>query len=744
MNERFTNIPAAPEGLPLTNIDKIHAQFPGVVLGNELHVFYQKYSNRHDSLETGVLRGGKLEEVTEISGQGEVLYPKAIVYHGAVWYCWSETDNRQWAIRVRCLQNGTWGEPITVEKEEAVFYPSFYIHRDELYLLWTRQGRDCAQAVTCRISQNGAGEKEVLSLTKEAYRAKACEGGDGNLYLTYDAFEEGAYQAVARVKTSAGWSGEVRLNDGAEWVCDPTVIPDENGATVCWYTFGDSAAYGIYYTDLSAEGAALCAGPQQTVTQNVGWYLNLSAASDGKGLQIITYSWSKNTIQVRYRRGHGPWSRPASMSYEDIHCAMYPSALIDEDGTICLVWQFAHRNGHFGRNAQTVLTRFTAEDIDLRTDAEASSEETNFFTRPIPEKKSLDKRTDAEKEAWLKKNGYHEKLLFGDIHGQSGVSDGMGMIDQYYRRSLVTAHLDFSCLTDHDCYPDWTTQSEWELMRTTARLMNTDDKLTCLLSYEWTPNEYQYDFGHKNVYYRDDEGELFRSGDLSGITPTALYDSIRKYGAMCIPHHPAADWDLVSAATDWSFHDDEVQRLVEIFSRHAPYEDYESESKYTKNIKKMPGHSVQDALEKGYRMGFTAGSDSHQMEHGIEGGIAAVFTPTHNRAGLFDAMYSRFTYGTTGARILVSLKAEGSRMGTEITLTSGKKVHFALSVLGTKTIKVELLRNNRVIKTWEPGSDALDAVYEDEGRTGADWYYLRVTQPDGHMAWSSPIWVDRI
>ena len=37
---------------------------------------------------------------------------------------------------------------------------------------------------------------------------------------------------------------------------------------------------------------------------------------------------------------------------------------------------------------------------------------------------------------------------------------------------------------------------------------------------------------------------------------------------MAFPHHPAASWKLVSAATDWAFHDEEVQRMVEIFSRH--------------------------------------------------------------------------------------------------------------------------------------------------------------------------------
>lgn len=132
--------------------------------------------------------------------------------------------------------------------------------------------------------------------------------------------------------------------------------------------------------------------------------------------------------------------------------------------------------------------------------------------------------------------------------------------------------------------------------------MNKDGELACLLAYEWTPNEYKYDYGHKNVYYRGDEGEIFRSGDKGGMTPTDLYNSIRSYKALCIPHHPAADWVMVSAATDWNFHDPEVQRAVEIYSRHAPFETFEARSKFTKNIKKMERCSVQDALARGYRM----------------------------------------------------------------------------------------------------------------------------------------------
>ena len=50
------------------------------------------------------------------------------------------------------------------------------------------------------------------------------------------------------------------------------------------------------------------------------------------------------------------------------------------------------------------------------------------------------------------------------------------------------------------------------------------------------------------------------------MTPTDLCASLKQFPnqAMRIPHHPAADWGGVSAATDWPFHDAEVERLAEI------------------------------------------------------------------------------------------------------------------------------------------------------------------------------------
>ncbi len=70
--------------------------------------------------------------------------------------------------------------------------------------------------------------------------------------------------------------------------------------------------------------------------------------------------------------------------------------------------------------------------------------------------------------------------------------------------------------------------------------------------------------------------------------------------------------------------------------------------------------------------------------------------------------------------------------------------------------KVELIRNGKVIQTFTTDTYHLEFTYDDmepaekvcinakDKKPIFSYYYLRVTQEDGNMAWSSPIWVDYI
>ncbi len=729
----------------ITDIEKNSSQYPGICMDTEgkVYVCWQEYKEGNDAIYAGWLKDGQIQDKTRISGEGEALRPVMIFAQGFVWYAWSECIDREWYILARRLKDGVYSPIITVEKGEALFYPKLFTSKDQLAVVYNRQGKGFSHGIICWLDPDGKLEKERVTQSDLAYRPECCQGGDGRLYLVYDCFRKGRYDAVVCVRTETGWSRETTVNKGAQWATHPVIARTEKGVSICFYGIGDQAVFSYWTTDAFMENGGLTVTDPRELSTNKNWYHDISTFSNSKGTVVFAYTWGKYNINVRYRRKGEDWSEPVVMSYDDTHCGVHPCVMVDEKDNVHLLWQFANKNGHMDRNACIVYNTMNIAEMSGYFDKVVETAVDNFV-QPIPGGKSFDKRTGGEVEAWLKKNGYEgRKLVFGDIHGQSGISDGVGEIDQYYHYAREKADLDFTALTDHDCYPDWISQSEWEWMRTTNRLMNTDGELACMLAYEWTPNEYRYDFGHKNIYYRGDDGEIFRSCDEGGMTPYKLFESVKKYGAMAFPHHPAADWGLVSAATDWNFHDPQVQRLVEIFSRHADFEDFESTSKYTKNIKKMKNCSVQDALARKYRMGFTAGSDSHQLEHGIEGGIFAVFVPELTREHVFDAMYDRFTYATTGARILVSLKAGTAHMGQEIKVEEGQPVALDVSVMGTAGGKVELLKNNQVIAAEETDDGICDFSYRDSQWADDDYYYVRVRQKDDHMAWTSPIWVNR-
>ena len=56
--------------------------------------------------------------------------------------------------------------------------------------------------------------------------------------------------------------------------------------------------------------------------------------------------------------------------------------------------------------------------------------------------------------------------------------------------------------------------------------------------------------------------------------------------------------------------------------------------------------------------------------------------------------------------------------------------------------KIEICRNNEFIYSVDPGSSEASVEYEDMAPVaGSSYYYLRVTQSDGEIAWSSPVWL---
>ena len=202
------------------------------------------------------------------------------------------------------------------------------------------------------------------------------------------------------------------------------------------------------------------------------------------------------------------------------------------------------------------------------------------------------------------------------------------------------------------------------------------------------------------------------------------------------------------------------ETLMEIYSIHGRYEFYRNEQPkvagrwwHNSHEHNKKGPFVLDLLEKGFRLGLVAAGDHAQP--GMWG-ISGVLAREKTKEAIFEALLARRTYASTGARILVDFRVGGLLMGEE------KRVSSNDPVQGKRTIAVELhapgkiqsvevIRNGAVLfrkeialPDWQGeflDLESLDTISKVRPLNGerSTYYYLRITQEDGHMVWTSPV-----
>ncbi|MEW6230137.1 MAG: CehA/McbA family metallohydrolase, partial [Bacillota bacterium] len=498
--------------------------------------------------------------------------------------------------------------------------------------------------------------------------------------------------------------------------------PDPSGGIwAAWLEIGDSAnvSYWVRYYDGETWLDPVMIGRFRR------WRGYLDLVVDLQGNAYLLYNYGNAIHLRRVDRSAGVTGPVQVCSGERFN--RRPSATLDEHGNMWVAWQSAPANGHVrARNAEIWVKCIPLDALQACQNARLETRTESFIEAPY-RRRVLDVRESTEpltgqgegKPGGGERPADEFRVFWGDPHGQSELSDGLGHVDQYFNAARVLAKTDFCSLTDHDAFPEVRTESEWTLTVVLSNLFNAPGRFATLLGFEWTSNEFKADYGHRNVYFAGVEGQLLRCADESCDNPGSLYEALRKHNAVVIPHHPAADWGMVSAAVDWQYHDPALERCVEIVSVHAPFEYYGNRSPYTKNVPQMPGRSAQDALGLGYRLGFMGGSDTHQCENGREGGLTAVLAGALNRESVFDAIQRRRVYATTGARILLNFTLNGVLMGEEISLKAGATVRLAISVTGTDDLRsVEIIKDGVVLWGGTPNSRTFKACVEDREKDG--------------------------
>lgn len=351
------------------------------------------------------------------------------------------------------------------------------------------------------------------------------------------------------------------------------------------------------------------------------------------------------------------------------------------------------------------------------------------------------------------------RLFWGDLHCQSmyhgwseadqiGIS--CGTPEELYDYAYNVAGLDFCAITDGDTI---CIEGTWPVVRDAALQANRDGEFVVFQGTEIGDNI----DGHRNTIfatgkpepsvYRDFSDGVLEDHDgvLEAHKAQKLFHD--RDDVLMIYHHTKM-WN------NWSNWDPSIESVLEIYSGWGSGEKRGTDR--WEVLAEMSG-GAQEAWAKGYRLGVIAGSDSHVGTPGrnlancerdemliYPNGIAAIWAPELTRKAIFEALKNRHCYGTTGVRIILEFFLEQHPMGSEVAWPDkGQARPYRINVWGTDGLSsITVVKNNKDVKMFRPESDQAQLEWQDsEGATSGDYTYIRVTQNDGHMAWSSPIWL---
>ncbi len=280
------------------------------------------------------------------------------------------------------------------------------------------------------------------------------------------------------------------------------------------------------------------------------------------------------------------------------------------------------------------------------------------------------------------------RVVWGDLHGQSRIGCGAGGFEPYLRHARDAALLDFA---GHQANCFLVSDADWEEQRRVTRALHAPGAFLPLLGYEWSGETAVG--GDRNIYFPGEEGELRRCSHAfveGPADPASDLPHVRDLHAHFRDRDVLGVLHVGGRTSNLDWHEPAFERLLEVHSTHATSE-----------------WLLREALARGYRMGVVAGSDGVDGRPGsshpgrmavrnLKGGLTGVALPEPTRAALWQALRERRTWGTTGARILLELEADGVPMGSELEVAAPPLLR--IRVEGTAPLEaVELMRGERVL-----------------------------------------------
>ncbi len=243
----------------------------------------------------------------------------------------------------------------------------------------------------------------------------------------------------------------------------------------------------------------------------------------------------------------------------------------------------------------------------------------------------------------------------------------------------------------------------------------------------------------------NNSNQLFGDRYVAKSDYAALYSVMRQQGLIGQFNHPDSSGQFAVNGTDlgYSADGDEVMVLAEILNTSA----FSSNTNETEAGRSNYEGAYKKMLERGFHVAPASNQDNHCANWGKSyTNRTAVLIPSGtawNKSSFLAALKARRTFATMDKNSQLVLTANGHVMGERFS-NSGSlalKANYANSS-GHSAATVQIFegvpgRNGTVSTLASSASTTITPS------TGNHFYYAKVTQDDGKILWSAPVWVNQ-
>ena len=351
---------------------------------------------------------------------------------------------------------------------------------------------------------------------------------------------------------------------------------------------------------------------------------------------------------------------------------------------------------------------------------------------------------------------------FGQLHSHTQYSDGAGSLESalaYIKALPDNANVDFVAFTDHSNYFDKSgaanpegalydmtkateySQQTWKSYKDAVAAFNAENagSMVAIAGFEMT---WSGGPGHINTF--NTPGIVSRNNTtLNNKTKDAGLQAYykllsQKEGANSISqfNHPGTTFGNFIDFGYWDAVVDTRMYMVEVGNGEGQIGAGGYYPSYEQYIM---------ALDKGWHVAPTNNQDNHKGRWGNANDARdVILTDDFTEDGIYAALRARRMYATEDKNLDLDYTVNGNMMGSIIDVP--EKLNFEISFNDpdrTDSIaKVELVVNSgKVAYTWDSAADLAKGSVSVELAPEYTYYFVRVTEGDGDLAVTAPVWV---